>query len=60
MTDAQSRLTAAGTFKVAKATGVFVGLKGGGSFSTVFASQTDQTTAWTGRFKPPAAAAATR
>ena len=59
-TDAQGRVTATGTFKVAKATGAFVGLKGKGSFSTVFASPTDQTTAWTGSFKPPAAAAAAR
>lgn len=59
-TDAQGRVTAMGTFKVARATGAFVGLKGTGSFTTVFASPTDQTTQWQGDFKPPPALAATR
>jgi hypothetical protein len=59
-TDALGRVTAAGTFKVAKATGAFAGLKGTGSFTTTFSSPTDQTTAWTGDFKPPGAVAASR
>jgi hypothetical protein len=59
-TDAQGRVTATGTFKVAKATGAFAGLKGRGAFTTVFASPTDQTTSWTGEFKPPPALASTR
>jgi hypothetical protein len=60
VTDAQGRITAMGTFKVAKATGAFAGLKGTGSFTTVFASQTDQTTEWRGEFKPPPALASSR
>ncbi|MCJ2018451.1 MULTISPECIES: hypothetical protein [unclassified Methylobacterium] len=59
-TDAQGRMTATGTFKVGKATGAFAGLKGTGAFTTVFASPTDQTTAWSGAFTPPPARAARR
>jgi hypothetical protein len=59
-TDAQGRVTAVGTFKVAKATGAFAGLKGSGSFTTTFSSPTDQTTAWTGSFKPPPAMVSNR
>lgn len=59
-TDAQGRLTAVGTFRVAKATGAFAGLKGRGSFTTTFASPTDQTTAWTGTFKPTGAMVSNR
>ncbi|AWN43628.1 hypothetical protein [Methylobacterium durans] len=60
MTDAQGRMTAVGKFKVAKATGAFAGLKGSGSFTTAFSSQTDQVTEWKGNFKPPAAMASSR
>jgi hypothetical protein len=52
-TDAQGGITAVGTFKVSHVTGVFAGLKGSGSFTTVFSSQSDQETQWRGDFKPP-------
>ncbi len=57
-TDAQGRVTATGNFKVMSATGAFAGLKGKGSFTTVFSSQTDQTTQWQGEFTPPSPVAA--
>ncbi|MCE4222569.1 hypothetical protein HCU64_02285 [Methylobacterium sp. C25] len=59
-TDAQGRMTATGTFKVSKATGAFAGLKGKGTFSTSFTSQTDQVTDWRGEFRPPATVASNR
>ncbi|MCJ2067143.1 hypothetical protein MKK63_31290 [Methylobacterium sp. J-088] len=56
----QGTVKGTGTFKVGKATVAFAGLKGTGAFITVFASPTNQTTAWSGAFTPPPAQAARR
>jgi hypothetical protein len=52
-TDAQGRVTARGKFKHTSATGQFTGLKGGGTYTAAYSSQTDFTGDWKGNFKLP-------
>lgn len=59
-TDAQGRVTAQGRFRTREANGLFTGLKGSGTFSTVFTSKTDAVTQWSGEFTPPAAMMSSR
>ncbi|GJD58397.1 hypothetical protein [Methylobacterium dankookense] len=59
-TDAQGRVTAQGRFRTRDANGAFAGLKGGGTFSTVFTSKTDAITQWSGEFTPPTAQLSSR
>ncbi|MGV7030952.1 hypothetical protein [Methylobacterium symbioticum] len=59
-TDAQGRMTAQGRFKTRDANGAFTGLKGSGTFSTVFTSKTDAVTQWSGEFAPPTAQLSSR
>lgn len=52
-TDAQGRVTVRGKFQTTRGTGDFAGLKGRGTFTAAYSSQTDFTGEWTGTFKTP-------
>lgn len=59
-TDAQGRITARGRFRTQDASGAFAGLKGSGTFSTVYTSKSDAVTQWSGEFSPPTAQLSSR